>query len=57
ERTQGAKEKRTPPKPHFTDELPAVDVSQHHIIDDNPAIPSDEVVTPDEVIPPESPDE
>lgn len=57
ERTQGAKEKRTPPKPHFTDELPAVDASQHHIIDDNRAIPSDEVVTPDEVIPPESPDE
>ena len=57
ERTQGAKEKRTPPKPHFTDELPAVDVSQHHIIDDNRAIPSDEVVTPDEVIPPESRDE
>ena len=57
ERTQGAKEKRTPPKSHFTDELPAVDVSQHHIIDDNPAIPYDEVVTPDEVIPPEYPDE
>lgn len=57
EKTQGAKEKRTPPKHHFTDELPAVDVSQRHIIDDNPAIPSDEVVTPDEVIPPESPDE
>jgi len=53
ERTYGAKQKRTPPKPHFTDELPAVDVSQHHIIANNPAITPDDVVTPDEVIPPD----
>ncbi len=53
ERTYGAKQKRTPPKPHFTDELPAVDVTQHHIIANNPAITPDDVVTPDEVIPPD----
>jgi hypothetical protein len=54
ERTYGAKEKTTPPKPHFTDELPVVDVTQHHIIANNLATTPDDVVTPDEIIPPDS---
>lgn len=52
ERTYGAKQQTTPPKPHFTDELPIVDVVDDQIIDaDTP----NQVVMPDEVFPPDEP--
>jgi hypothetical protein len=53
ETTYGAKQKTTPPKPHFTDELPVVDVADHQIIDTDTAITPNQVVIPDEVIPPD----
>jgi hypothetical protein len=52
EKTEGAKEKRTPPKPHFTDELPAVDVTQHRIIADNLATTPEDIASPDDIITP-----
>jgi hypothetical protein len=51
ELSYSAKQKTTPPKPHFTDELPVVDVASHQII------PPDEAISPDEVIPPDQPRE
>ena len=57
ERTYGAKQKIAPPKPHFTDELPVVDVAHHQIIATEPASTPDQVINPDDVIPPdEQPD-
>jgi len=52
ERTYGAKEKVTPPKPHFTDELPVVDIARHEVIAEESASTND-VDTPYDVIPPE----
>jgi len=52
ERTYDTKEKIAPPKPHFTDELPAVDVTHQEIITTEPTSDS-EVVTPYDVIPPD----
>ena len=54
ERTYGAKEKVTPPKPHFTDELPLVDIARHEVIAEEPASTSD-VDTPYDVVPPDEP--
>lgn len=53
ELSYSAKQKTTPPKPHFTDELPVVDVAPHQIIPSDQDIPDDEAITPDEVIPPD----
>ena len=52
ERTYGAKEKVTPPKPHFTDELPLVDIARHEVIAEESTSTSD-VDTPYDVVPPE----
>jgi len=53
ELSYSAKQKTTPPKPHFTDELPVVDVAPHQIIPSDEDTPDDEAITPDEVIPPD----
>jgi hypothetical protein len=50
-----AKQKTTPPKPHFTDELPVVDVATHQIMPSDEENPDDEAFDPDEVIPPDQP--
>lgn len=47
----GAKQRTTPPRSHFTDELPIVNVPPHQII------PTEEAITPDEIIPPDQPAE
>jgi len=52
ELSYSAKQKTTPPKPHFTDELPVVDVAPHQIIPSDQDTPDDEAITPDEIIPP-----
>jgi len=52
ERTYGAKQKITPPKPHFTDELPVVDIAHHEVITEEPAS-ANEVIIPYDVIPPD----
>ncbi len=39
EKTYDVKQKPTPPKPHFTDELPAVEVAPHQIIGDPNSAP------------------
>jgi hypothetical protein len=58
EKTYGAKEKVTPPKPHFTDELPVVDIAHYQIISSDSTDTSDQIITPEEIIPPDeaSPD-
>ena len=58
EKTYGANEKVTPPKPHFTDELPVVDIARYQVISSDSADTSDQVITPEEIIPPDeaSPD-
>jgi hypothetical protein len=53
ERTYTSKQKVLPPKPHFTDKLPVVDVTYQHIIAADPNTTSEQSITPDEVIPPE----
>lgn len=57
ELSYSAKQKTTPPKPHFTDELPVVDVAPHQIIQSDQDTPDDEVITPDEIIPPDQAEE
>jgi hypothetical protein len=55
EKSYTPRQKTTPPKSHFTDELPLVDVAPHQIMpSDQVTPPDDEAITPDEVI---SPDE
>lgn len=46
ERTYTAKQRIVPPRPHFTDQLPRVDVAPSQVTT------SDQVITPDEIIPP-----
>jgi hypothetical protein len=53
ERTYTPKQRIMPPRHHFTDELPAVDVAPSQIIAPDSTELSDEVLTPDEIIPPE----
>jgi len=55
EKTYTAKQKITPPKPHFTDKLPVVDVTHQQIIAIDAGMISDQVITPDEIVPPEEP--
>lgn len=57
ELSYSAKQKTTPPKPHFTDELPVVDVAPHQIIPSDQDTPDDEAITPDEIIPPDQAEE
>ena len=52
ERNYRAKQKITPPKPHFTDELPVVDIAHHEVIAEEPAS-ANEVITNYDVIPPD----
>jgi hypothetical protein len=54
EKSYTPRQKTTPPKSHFTDELPMVDVASHQIMPSDQDIADDEAITPDEVI---SPDE
>jgi hypothetical protein len=49
------KQKTTPPKSHFTDELPVVAVAPNQIMPSDEATPDDEAITPDEIIPPDEP--
>jgi hypothetical protein len=49
------KQKTTPPKSHFTDELPLVAVAPQQIMPSDEATPDDETITPDEIIPPDEP--
>jgi len=56
ERNYSAKQKTTPPKPHFTDELPVVDVAPHQVIAAESATTPEQVITPDD-IPPHEPDD
>jgi hypothetical protein len=53
ERTYGAKQKITPPKPHFTDELPIVNIARYQVISSDSTDTSDQVITPEEIIPPD----
>ena len=48
ERTYTAKQKILPPKPHFTDRLPVVDVAPSQVITSDSTATSDQVITPDE---------
>lgn len=57
ELSYSAKQKTTPPKSHFTDELPVVDVAPHQIIPSDQDAPDDEAITPDEIIPPDQTEE
>jgi hypothetical protein len=59
ELTYSAKQKTTPPKPHFTDELPVVAVAPEQIIpSDQDDDDDDEVINPDEeIIPPDQAEE
>jgi hypothetical protein len=57
ELSYSAKQKTTPPKPHFTDELPVVDVAPHQIIQSDQDTPDDEAIIPDEIIPPDQAEE
>ncbi len=57
ELSYSAKQKTTPPKSHFTDELPVVDVASHQIIPSDQDTPDDEAITPDEIIPPDQAEE
>lgn len=54
EKSYTPRQKTTPPKSHFTDELPMVDVASHQVMPSDQDIADDEAITPDEVI---SPDE
>jgi hypothetical protein len=54
EKSYTPRQKTTPPKSHFTDELPLVAVSPNQVMPSDEATPDDEAITPDEVI---SPDE
>lgn len=57
EMSYSAKQKTTPPKPHFTDELPVVDVVPRRIIPSDQDTPDDESIMPDEIIPPDQTEE
>jgi hypothetical protein len=48
ELSYSAKQKTTPPKSHFTDELPVVAVAPHQILPSDQDTPDDEAITPDE---------
>jgi hypothetical protein len=52
-----AKQKTTPPKPHFTDELPVVAVAPDQIIPSDQDVIDGEVITPDEIIFPDQSEE
>ena len=55
EGTYTAKQRIVPPKPHFTDQLPRVDVAPSQIITPDSTETPEEVITPDEIIPPHEP--
>ena len=55
EKSYTPKQKTTPPKSHFTDELPLVAVAPNQIMPSDEATPDDEAITPDEVISPDEP--
>jgi len=63
EKSYTPRQKTTPPKSHFTDELPLVAVAPNQIMppDQNiaadEAAPDVETITPDEIIPPDEPTE
>jgi len=57
ELSYSAKQKTTPPKPHFTDELTVVDVAPHQIIPSDQDTPDAAAITPDEIIPPDQAEE
>jgi hypothetical protein len=58
ELSYSAKHKTTPPKPHFTDELPVVAVAPDQIIPSDQDVTDGEVITPDqEIIPPDQAEE
>lgn len=58
ELTYSAKQKTTPPKPHFTDELPVVAVAPDQVIPSDEDVTDGEVITPDEeIIPPDQAEE
>jgi hypothetical protein len=58
EKTYTAKQRIVPPRPHFTDQLPVVDVTPSQVITPDSTETFEEVITPDEIIPPDeaSPD-
>jgi hypothetical protein len=53
ERTYTTKQRIVPPRPHFTDQLPRVDVAPSQVITPDSTEISEEVITPDEIIPPD----
>lgn len=53
ERTYTTKQRIVPPRPHFTDQLPGVDVAPSQVITPDSTELSEEVITPDEIIPPD----
>jgi hypothetical protein len=53
EKSYTARQKIAPPKSHFTDNLPIVDVAPSQVISSESTEDSDQVITPDEVIPPD----
>jgi hypothetical protein len=53
EKSYTARQKIVPPKSHFTDNLPVVDVAPSQVISSESTEDSDQVITPDEVIPPD----
>jgi hypothetical protein len=57
EKSYTPRQKTTPPKSHFTDELPLVAVDPNQIMPSDEAAPDDEAITPDEIIPPDEPTE
>ncbi len=58
ELSYSAKQKTTPPKPHFTDELPVVAVAPDQVIPSDQDVTDGEVIIPDEeIIPPDQAEE
>jgi len=53
ERTYTTKQRIVPPRPHFTDQLPRVDVAPSQVITADSTETFEEVITPDEIIPPD----
>jgi len=53
ERTYTTKQRIVPPRPHFTDQLPRVDVAPSQVITSDSTETFEEVITPDEITPPD----
>jgi hypothetical protein len=53
EKSYTARQRIVPPKSHFTDNLPIVDVAPGQVISSESTEDSDQVITPDEVMPPD----